>query len=95
MLLHEQPAGEGQMLTEVNISEALCVDGVRCVLVYVLQAQAGQLRLIKQPRLLTKKQSLTHIKALYKLMLSTGTLPSPQPILIGAAVTDHSSPSGI
>lgn len=94
MLLHEQPAGEGQMLTEVDVSEALCVDGIRCVLVYVLQAQAGQLRLIKQPRLLTKKQSLTH-KALYKLMLSTGTLPSLQPILISAAVPDHSSPSGI
>lgn len=66
------------MLTKVDVSEALCVDGIRCVLVDVLQAQAGQLRLIKQPCLVMKKHSLTH-RALYKLMPSAGAPPLPTP----------------
>ena len=36
-------------LTQVNVSEALGSNGVRCVLVYTLQAQAGQLGLIEEP----------------------------------------------
>ena len=40
-----------RLLTQVDVSEALSGDGVRCVLVYALQAQAGQLGLIEEPRL--------------------------------------------
>lgn len=40
-------------LTQVNVSEALGSNGVSRVLVYALQAQAGQLGFIKEPRLET------------------------------------------
>lgn len=36
-------------LTQVNVSEALGSNGVRCVLIYTLQAQASQLGLIEEP----------------------------------------------
>lgn len=53
----KQEREEGKRLTQVDVCEPLCVDGVRRVLVDVLQAQAGQLRLIKKPCLATKQQS--------------------------------------
>lgn len=37
--------------TQVNVGEALGCNRVSCVLVYALQAQAGQLRFIEEPRL--------------------------------------------
>lgn len=40
-----------RLLTQVDVSEALSGDGVRCVLIYAFQAQAGQLGLIEEPRL--------------------------------------------
>lgn len=38
-------------LTQVDVGESLCGDGVRGVLVDVLQAQAGKLRFVKEPGL--------------------------------------------
>lgn len=68
----EQTTGQEDWRTEVNVSETFCVYCISSAFVYCIQAEAGQLRLIK-------KSSLEHKE---KVVSKTKYTTSPDLIII-------------